>query len=178
MVVFKILFGILMIFGGCSLLTMPGFFTALPLCWMLSIFMLVGGIVAIIRYIEDKNAENVAKKNGAAYAKTGVGSLIFGIAAVVLAVLARSSETGAEIFIKIVAVLFGLWIVLDGVSFFAAGLNLKKVAVGGWLGMIIIGVLLILAGIFCVVNSFVSLTAIGTVFGISMVMAGVTFMLD
>jgi len=177
MKVLKVILGIIMILCACSILAMPALNT-IVLCWMLSIFMLVGGIVSIIRFIEDKNAEKVAKKNGQPYLKTGIGSLIFGIVAIILSILSRSSADGGILFIKIVCVLFGLWVVLDGISMIIAGVGLKKIAERGWLAMIILGVLLVLAGLFCIVDSFAGLVAVGVMFAISVMMVGFGFIFE
>lgn len=177
MKVLKVILGVIMIICAFSMLAMPALNTVL-LCWMLSIFMLVGGIVSIIRFIEDKNAEKVAKKNGQPYLKTGIGSLIFGIVAIVLSILSRSSLEGGALFVKILSVLFGLWIVLDGVSMIIAGSNLKKLAASGWLAMMILGVLLVIAGIICIVDTFTGLTTFGVMLSLSVMMAGFGFIFD
>lgn len=167
----RIILGIIMVLGAASILTMP-LMSSVALCWIISIIMLASGIISIIHFIEAKNAEKVAKKNGQAYLKTSVGNLIFGIAAVVISVLASSSVIGSALFMKLIATLFGLWIMLDGVSLIVLSTDLKKIAAPGWVAMMILGILLAIAGISCIVDGFASLVAIGTLFGISMMMSG------
>lgn len=177
MVVLKIILGILMVLCGCSILTIPAF-SSITLCWMISFFMLIAGIASIIMYIEAKNAEKVAAKAGVPTLGVGVGGLIFGIAAIIISILARSSTIGEELFIRLVSTLFGLWIVLEGISMITVGSGMKKVALPGWLASIILGILLAIAGIICIVDCYVGLTTMGVMFGISMMMAGFSFILD
>ena len=176
MTALRIILGILMVLCASSILAIPAL-SSVTLCWMISVLMLVSGIVSIIRFIEDKNAEKVAKNAGKPYFKTGIGSLLFGIAAVVVSILAGSSVIGELLFVRLISTLFGLWIVLNGISMVVMGSGLKKVAAPGWLAMIILGVLLALAGIVCVVDCFTGLTTMGVMFGISMMIAGFAFIL-
>lgn len=177
MVVLKIILGILMVICGGSILAVPAF-SSVTLCWMISFFMLVAGIASVIWYIEAKNAERVAAKAGVPALGVGVGGLVFGIAAIIISILARSSAIGEELFIRLISTLFGLWIVLEGVSLITVGSGMKKIALPGWLTTIILGVLLTIAGIICIVDCYVGLTTMGVMFGISMMMAGFAFILE
>ena len=165
-----------MILCAGSILALPAL-SSVTLCWMISFAMLITGIVSIIRYIEDKNAEKVAEKAGVPHFKTGIESLLFGLASVVISVLARNSVIGEAVFVQIISTLFGLWIVLDGVSMLVLGSGMKKIALPGWLAAMIMGALLVISGVVCVVDCFTGLTAMGVMFGISMMMAGFAFIL-
>jgi len=171
MSVLNIILGVLIVIGAGYVLAMP-VISSIAICSILSFFMLVFGIAAIFGYVEAKSAEKVARKHGAAYLKTGIGSLIFGIAAVVLAILARSSIVGEVLFMQLVSTVFGVWILLDGVSLIVTALLVKKAGAPGWLASMILGILIVLSGIFCIINCFAGLTAIGVSFGISMLMSG------
>lgn len=165
-----------MILGACSILTMPAL-GSITLCWMISFVMLITGIVSIVRYIEDKNAEKVAEKAGIPHFNTGIESLLFGLASIVVSILARNSAIGEAVFVQIVSVLFGLWIVLYGVSMLVLGSGMKHIALPGWLATMIVGILLVISGVFCIIDCFMSLTAMGVMLGISMMMAGFAFIL-
>jgi len=171
MTVLRIILGILMVCGASSVLTIPAVYSV-AICWMISFFMLINGIIAIVSYIENKNAEKVLDRNGVPHLKTGIGSLLFGIASVVVSILARSSVIGEVLFMQIISSLYGLWIMLSGVSMVVGGINIKKLALPGWLGAIVLGIMMALAGAFCIVDCFAGLTAVGTMFGISMMMDG------
>ncbi len=173
--ILRVLFGILMIFGAWSVLMFPAI-SSISICWAISFFMLLSGIMTIIHYFENKNAERVARKKGLPHLKTGIGSLLFGISAVVAALLARSSVIGELVFMRMISNLYGFWIVLNGVSYIVLGKELKKNAVSGWVTTMILGVLLIAAGIFCIIDCFTGLTSIGTVFGLSMMMTGYSYL--
>ncbi len=175
MVILRIMLGILMIVCACYVLAMPAL-SSVALCWIISFFMLITGIVTIIRYIENKNAERVAESIGIPHLKTGVGSLLFGIAAVIVSVLARNSVIGEAVFVQIISTLFGLWIVLEGISMLILGSGLKKIAAPGWLVIMIMGAFLTVSGIVCIVDCFTGLTAMGVMFGISMMMSGFAFL--
>ncbi len=176
MKILRIILGILMVCCAMSVLTVPAV-SGLVLTWIIPIFLLVTGVFTIVRFIENKNAENIAKKNGTYYVKTDIGSLIFGIVAIALFILARTSIIGSVIFEKVITILYGVWIALNGISLIVCGNGLKKLAQPGWVAMIILGVLLVLSGIACAVNIFVALSTIGILFGISMMMNGFAFML-
>jgi len=176
MVIANMVLGILMIFSAVSILTVPTL-SGILICYVLSGTMLVYGVISIVRFIEAKNSEKVAKKEGKPFLKTDIGSLIFGIAAIVLSIIATTSDAGAALFIEIVTVVFGAWIVFDGVSSIRRALVLKKAGFPGWIVSIIMGALIILSGIFCIVNVFAGLTAVSTMYGISLMMFGFALMI-
>ena len=177
MEILRIILGILMVICAGSILSMPAI-GSVALCWIISSVMLITGIVSIIRYIENKNAEKVAERAGIPYLKTGIGSLLFGIAAVIISILARNSVIGETVFVQVISILFGLWIVMDGISVLVLGSGLKKIALPGWLAIMILGVFLVISGIICIVDCFASLTTMGVMFGISMMMAGFAFIFE
>lgn len=172
MLVLKIILGVIMILCGAHILSSP-VEAALTVCCMLTAVMLLAGIFAIIAYFEGKNAEKVAKKAGMpVHGKTAVGSLIFGIVAVVIAILSMTSVIGELLMMRLIGTIFGLWVVVDGISRIVCGIQMKRVAFPGWLAIIILGVMLCVAGVFCIVSTFTGILTVGVLFGISIIMAG------
>lgn len=172
MTVLRVILGVLIMLTAFDCLMFPPA-GAVAFYIMVSVLMLVCGIAAIIHFIESKNREKVAKSHGIQYAGAGVGSLIAGIVSVVLSILALRSPEGSEVFFKIISILFGLFIIIHGISSITLAVLIKKTGVGGWVAMIILGILEIILGIFVIANTFASFIAIGVMVGVSMLIFGI-----
>ena len=73
---------------------------------------------------------------------------------------------------KMLTVIFGIWILFTGILILKNGWSLKQHNAGGW-GMIIIGVLSILLAIMMIFNINTGAIAISTLLGLQVLLAGI-----
>lgn len=171
----KIILGILLMIASFYCVAFPGAGTV-TLIWILAIAMLVSGLIGIINFILDKKAAKEASKKGIPYAGMGVGGLVAGIVAVVLSIIFMTTKGGATLFTSIIFIAFCLWIIISGISDIMLAVSLKNVKGSSWVALLILGILLAILGIFTIVNIYFGLFALGTLFGLSMLMFSVSLL--
>ena len=70
--------------------------------------------------------------------------------------------------------LFTLWLLFSGVSRFVSAFDLRALGVRGWGWLLAIGIILITAGLICMMDPWVSVAAIGVTVGLVFLLEGVS----
>ena len=70
--------------------------------------------------------------------------------------------------------LFTLWLLFSGVSRFVSAFDLRTLGVRGWGWLLAIGIILITAGLICMMDPWVSVAAIGVTVGLVFLLEGIS----
>lgn len=117
-------------------------------------------IVAIINIIQ------FAKNPG----KTTIGDLIFGALALIAAVILLVSH---NLIIWVIGIIFGLYLVYEGVVKVLASFKCKKGSVKAWFLPLILGILSVIAGVVIVLNINKAVTIFFFIVGAVLIYAGI-----
>ena len=127
---------------------------------MVGIFMLVSGIMEIVVF--------------AATSRLLMGSgwlLLDGVLTVILSLFLLFNEWFTMLSLPF---LFTLWLLFSGISRFASAFDLKALGVRKWGWVLAVGIILVIAGFICMMDPWVSITAVGMTVGLVFLLEGVS----
>lgn len=176
MKILKILLGIAVICAGIYCVVNPAVGT-LTICWIMAVLLLVLGLCSICEFAWLKKKENIAGKYGVYFEGSSIGCLVIGILAIVISILAMTSEEGRETFFYVISVLFGLTVIVMGIYRIVHACFQKRMGLSVWVATLILGILILIFGIACIFNSFYTMAAIGTIMGLEMLLVGISILL-
>jgi uncharacterized membrane protein HdeD (DUF308 family) len=169
--VLMIIMGILVFIGGLYCIARPGM-TYLSLVWFIGIMMFFYAVEAIVSYGE-------RKRLGLASGWNLVSAILACICGFAIIVSYYAEFIAAEM---LVYILFG-WLIASGLISIMAAFGLKKLpedaekvietVTGKWWIHVIIGIFMILAGIFGFVHPLIGAIAIGLVVGVEILTSGI-----
>jgi uncharacterized membrane protein HdeD (DUF308 family) len=152
--------GIIALAFGIIMIAYPSA-TAKAFFWIFGIFVLIYGLIDIIRGIYRLFKK---EKWGATFAWGIVGFLIGGI---ILGHLDKATTSA----LWVMAILVGIWVIVLGVVELAAAFDLPPETGRGWIG--VLGVISIIFGIIILAYPFGSVYALMVLIGIYAIIAGV-----
>ena len=168
--VFMIILGILVFIGGIYCIATPGM-TYLSLVWFIGIMMFVFAIQAMITYGE-------RKRLGLANAWNLISAILACICGLAIIVSFHAELVAAEMLLYI---LFG-WLIVVGIISVIGAFGLKKLPepaekvvefiTGKWWVHLLLGILLIIAGIFGFVHPLMGAISVGMLVGIEIMISG------
>ena len=127
---------------------------------MVGIFMLVSGIMEIVVF--------------AATSRLLMGSgwlLLDGVLTVILSLFLLFNEWFTMLSLPF---LFALWLLFSGSSRFVSAFDLKALGVRKWGWVLAVGIILMIAGFICMMDPWVSITAVGMTVGLVFLLEGVS----
>ena len=74
----------------------------------------------------------------------------------------------------IVPFLFALWLLFSGSSRFVSAFDLKALGVRNWGWVLAVGIILMIAGFICMMDPWVSITAVGMTVGLVFLLEGIS----
>ena len=170
MKVFNCILGVLSIFAAiyCFILPLDTFWMTTG--WMVAVLLGVICICCIFEYAHGKKNKTLMLN--------GPVVLIMGIGAAVLSTLAIINPTKWEILFSIVIVLlFSVWMVISGIESFTQAFALKKNNVKCWWVSLILGVFVIIGGLYSGTHILLSIlftgVFLGYILGIAMLVYGI-----
>ncbi|MBO4375481.1 MAG: DUF308 domain-containing protein [Lachnospiraceae bacterium] len=168
---FLIILGILVAIGGIFCIVRPGM-TFLSLIWFAGVMMFFYAIEALVTYSE-------RKKMGLANTWSLISAILACICGFAIVISNYANILAAEISLYI---LFG-WLIAAGLLSILAAFGIKKLPgdvekavemiAGKWWIHVIIGILMIIAGIFGFVHPLISAMTIGLVVGVEIILSGI-----
>lgn len=169
MKVFNCILGVFAIFGAFYCILWPGV-TFLNTGWIVTVLLGVWGICAIFDYFS-KPKDNERPKNNAAM---GVLGLIGGIAAAVISILALFMPR-ISIMVDVIMLYFLVcWFIISGIISIVGAVKISKVSQSkGWIFTLIMGILILLAGIYGIFHMFIMAQTAGLLIGIMLMTYGV-----
>ena len=127
---------------------------------MVGIFMLVSGILEIVVF---------AATNGFMF---GSGWLLLdGVLTVILSLFLLFNQWFTMMSLPF---LFTLWLLFSGISRFVSAFDLRTFGVHGWGWILMIGIILMAAGLICMMDPWVSVMAIGITVGLVFLLEGIS----
>ncbi len=174
MKVFNFILGLFAIFGAIYCMFYPGL-TFLSSGWIVAMLLGVYGICSIFEYFA--NPERKEKKNGGLVAG-GVLGLILGIASAVLSVFALFNAGIRASLDLTILFMFAFWLIFSGIASVCNSIALKKKGGKMWIFTLILGVVVILTGIYGAIHPLFTALSIGYIIGIELMIYGVRLIMS
>ena len=167
MKVFNCILGLFSIMGAIYCIFYPGL-TFLSTGWLVTILLGVIGICSIFEFATKNN-----KKENKNLVANGVIGLILGIGAAVISVLGMFSSWVRGSLDLMILILFAFWLFYSGIASIAKSVALKKNGSKMWILTFILGVLVLLTGIYGALHPVFSAVTIGYIIGFDLMIYGV-----
>lgn len=173
MKVLNCIFGILAIIGAIYSIFYPGI-TFLNSGWLVAVLLGVWGICAIFDYVSKRKNKNKSKSE----AVIGFLSLIGGIAAAVISVLALFMPSVRIILDIVILYMLSGWFIISGIDSVIVSFNAKKSGSKIWILTMICGILILLSGIYGIFHLIFVAQAIGFIIGVFLMVYGVRLIIS
>lgn len=167
--VLTIILGILLLVGGIYCVMAP-VATYSALGWVIGLSMVAEGIGSVVTW-------NTRRKLGLADGWTLAGSIV----SIVLGVFLLGSfalQLAVDMFL---AYVIAIWLIFGGIARIATAIaarrNLGRVGAGGWIGLLILGILIVIMGVLCLFNPLSVFAGVGLMIGVSIVIEGVALIM-
>ncbi len=170
MKVFNCILGVLSIFAAIYCFIFPLGTYWMTTGWMVAVLLAFLGICCIFEYAQNKEDSKLIFK--------GPALLIFGIGAAVLSILAIINPSWQTLFNIIIVLLFAVWMVISGIDSFAGSFSAKKNGQKSWWLSLIMGLLLILSGLYAGTHILIAGVMLGYILGIAMMVYGIRLVLS
>lgn len=167
MKVFNCILGLFSILGAVYCIFYPGL-TFLSTGWLITILLGAMGICSIFEF-----ATSSDKKENKSLAANGIVGLILGIGAAVISVLGIFSPLIRGSLDLIILLLFAFWLFYSGVASIAKSVSLKKNGGKMWILTFILGILVLLTGIYGALHPVFTMVTIGYIIGFELIVYGV-----
>lgn len=167
MKVFNCILGLFSILGAVYCIFYPGL-TFLSTGWLITILLGAMGICSIFEF-----ATSSDKKENKSLAANGIVGLILGIGAAVISVLGIFSPLIRGSLDLIILMLFAFWLFYSGVASIAKSVSLKKNGGKMWILTLILGILVLLTGIYGALHPVFTMVTIGYIIGLELIIYGV-----
>ena len=180
MKVFNCILGIFSLFSAFYCMLFPGM-TFLSIGWIVTILMGVWGICMIFDYFSTKKENKEANKTAPEKNELimGVFGLISGIAAAILCIAAMFSVSVRLVIDAISLYFLAGWIMIIGLMSILAALKIKKILESkNWILTLIMGILLVLCGIYGFGHIIFLAQSVGIYAGFAFAIYGVRLILS
>ncbi len=184
MKVFNSILGVFAILGSVYCMFFPGI-TFLNTGWIVATLLGVYGLCSIFEFFagrkdkknENKDAENnETEKKSKVMLADGVFGLIIGIAATVVSIIALvdvRTRLWLDVFILI---MFAFWMVYSGISSIISSFTMKKEGGKLWILTLILGICVVLTGLFSATHLLFSALELGFIIGMGLMIYGIRLM--
>lgn len=169
MKIFNCILGIFCIFASVYCIWFPGvtFFKA---GWIITLLLCLLGGCALFNAITEKKNDKGEKWTLAG----GIIALLAGMASAVVSMLAICIP-GVSLIADLIAIyIFIFWLIVSGISSITISVTLEKAAGGyGWIITLIVGILILLSGIYGILHIILIAQTIGFMLGILLMVYGI-----
>ena len=167
MKVFNCILGLFSIMGAIYCIFYPGL-TFLSTGWLITILLGAMGICSIFEF-----ATSSDKKENKGLVADGIVGLILGIGAAVISILGIFSPWVRGSLDLMILILFAFWLFYSGIASIVKSINLKKNGVKMWILTLILGILVLLTGIYGVLHPVFTMVTISYIIGFELMIYGV-----
>lgn len=167
MKIFNCIFGVFAFLGAMYCIAFPGL-TFINSGWLVSILLGVWGICAIFDYATNKNNPNKSKVTGA----MGALGLVAGIGASVVSILSVFMPSVQILLDMTILCVFASWLVISGVTSTVFAVKAKGLDGKGWILSLVLGILVILSGIYGFFHLIFMAQTIGILIGMLLIVYG------
>lgn len=170
MKVFNVIIGIFSIFAAVYCIWFPGVFF-LNTGWFVTMLLGAWGVCALFEVI----AKHTAKDKGGAWnVLSAVLAILAGIAAAVICILTMVRPGISLILDVAIIIVFVIWLILDGIGSIITSLTVGRKAGGKkWIWTLILGVLVLIGGIYGIFHMIAMAQTIGLLLGALLMLYGV-----
>lgn len=175
MKVFNCIFGVLSILGAIYCIFFPGI-SFLNAGWIVAILLGVYGICNIVGYAS--NPVGKAEKQNGVFIARGVIGLIIGIASAIISLLALFSLGIRAVLDLIILFMFAFWLVYSGIISIVCAVKQKKIGGKMWILSLILGVAVILAGLYGTTHLLFTAYSIGYIIGFELMVYGIRLIMS
>ncbi len=162
-------FGILSFALGILCLANP--FDSMMLMGMLvAVFLLLVGLFFVMVYFMARNSQHISPTKPA----IGVAGLLFGIALIVLSVLAMAVSRMQGALEMIILIIFAVWMIMNGILQIFTSFQIRKQDEKGWGITCIFGIVVTAAGLYGLVHLVIFGEMLVLVLGILVLLYGVS----
>ena len=162
---FNCIMGIFSLFSAYYCFVHPGVSAVMTIGWIVTCLLGVIGICGIFEYARNKDEKKKMIN--------GVIGLILAICAAVLSTIAMFDVSLRATFDLIIVVMFALWMVLSGVDSTVNAFKFKKEGYKYWWLTLILGILVIIMGMYAGTHLIYATMTLGYVMGFSLTFYGV-----
>ncbi len=173
MKIFNCILGIFAVLASIYCIFYPGI-TFLNSGWIVTVLLGAWGICAIFDYATNHKKEEKSKGEAA----MGTLGLVAGIAAAVISVLALFIPGLRAVFDIIILSMFAVWLIISGISSVAASFSIKKTGSKRWIISLILGIIVLLGGIYGIFHMFFVAQTIGILIGMLLMVYGIRLILS
>lgn len=167
MKIFNCILGIFAVFASVYCIFYPGI-TFLNSGWIVTVLLGAWGICAIFDYATNRKDGEKSKSEAA----MGTLGLIAGIAAAVFSVLALFLPGIRAMLDVIILCMFAAWLIISGISSIAISFKIKKTGSKRWILSLILGIIVLLAGIYGIFHLVFVAETIGLLIGMLLMTYG------
>lgn len=160
MKIITIVLGVILVIGGIFCMVYPAA-TFSTLGWLVGILLLISGVNAVANYVR-------GRKVGLA----NVWDLVYGILTLILATVILFSPLAAGITDVILIYMFAFWLLIGGIIRIVGSIALMRLKNRGWIWMIILGLLMVVLGIYSFFHPMVNAIAMGWMMGFFIIFQG------
>lgn len=170
MKVFNCILGVFSIFAAiyCFILPLGSFWMTTG--WMVAVLLGVIGVCSIFEYARNKKDKTLMFN--------GPVLLILGIGAAVLSTLAIINPKWQSFFNIIIVLLFALWMVISGIESTVQSFSIKKNGKKLWWLSLIMGILLVISGMYAGTHILITGAFLGYILGIALMMYGIRLIIS
>ncbi|MBE6823767.1 MAG: hypothetical protein E7513_00285 [Ruminococcaceae bacterium] len=165
MKVFNCIMGVFSLFAAFYCFAFPGASSLMTTGWIVTMLLGVIGFCGIFEYARNKESKKLIVNSTL--------GLIFAICAAVLSVIAMFDVNLRATFDLIIVVLFALWLVISGVDSTVSSFKLKKQGHKSWWLTLILGILVILMGMYAGTHLIYATMTLGYVMGFGLTFYGI-----
>ena len=165
MKVFNCIMGVFSLFAAFYCFFKPGVTALMTIGWIVTILLGVIGFCGIFEYARNKKAKK--------HMINGTLCLIFAICTAVLSTFAMFDVSMRATFDLIIVVMFALWLVISGVDSIADSIKLKKDSERTWWLTLILGILVVIMGMFCGTHLLFTTQVMGYMMGFCLTLYGI-----
>lgn len=161
--------GVLSIIASIYCIFFPGL-SFLNVGWIITAILGIFGICSIIFYFTKKKMY----KNLMIEGLEGVFGLVVGITAAVVSILAMFMPSIRIAIDVIILIIFAIWMIVDGASSIVEAFIMKKASKSkSWILALVLGVMMIILGIYGICHLIFVARAIGVMIGIMLMCYGI-----
>ncbi len=173
MKIFNCIIGIFAIFASVYCIFYPGI-TFLNSGWIVTVLLGAWGICAIFDYATNHNKEEKPKSEAA----IGTLGLVLGIVAAVFSVLALFLP-GIRVMLDIIILcMFAAWLLVSGINSIIVSFSIKKTGSKRWILTLILGIIVLLGGLYGIFNLVFVAQTIGLLIGMLLMTYGLRLILS
>lgn len=152
--------GVLMIIIGIFIFENPAEVLSGISLWF-GLLTTVTGLAGVLGYIVTKNGKNE------------MPSLVWSVVTTVFGLLILMNLFAA---MKAIAIIFGIWVIINGASLLSLGWPIRKGHIAGWL-LTVAGAISVVAGIMMIFNTAAGAKGIALLLGLHVIVAGIALIL-